>query len=136
MTSFVVYTGIEGVRHQLTVVPFNSELKYLQSLVGGMLEHFNIDAELYDLHIDMWIDEQGKLKGLKPTIALMNDGQLVDVIVGNCVFSKFNAEGDTLGLEEYEVGIVDRWIREQEIVGLKDKDGYMFPVLAVDIRHH
>ena len=136
MTSFVVYTGIEGVRHQLTVVPFNSELKYLQSLVGGLIEHYIIDEELNDLHIDMWIDDEGKLKNLKPTIALMNDGQLVDVIFGNCVFSKYNDEGETLGLEEYEVGIVDRWIREQDIVGLKDKDGHTFPCLAVDIRHH
>lgn len=133
MKSFVVYTGMnDKCRHQLMVVPFNEELHYLQSLVGGLIEHYIIDEELNELHIDMWIDDEGKMKGLPPTIALLHEGELVDVIVGNCVFSKYNSEGETLGLDAHEVGIVDRWIREQKVVGLQMKDGKTISVLAVD----
>ena len=48
-TVFVVYTGVKidkskerPVRRQIEVRPFNDELKYLQGLVDGYLEHLGI----------------------------------------------------------------------------------------------
>lgn len=138
MSHFVVYTGMnDKCRHQLTVVPFNDKLEYLQSLVGGLIEHYVIDRDLDAQHIDMWIDDEGKFKSdYKPTIALLYNGELYDVIMGNCVFSKYNSEGETLGLNVDEVSVVDRWIRAQKVVGLTMKDGCTVPCIAVDISPH
>ena len=138
--SFVVYKGIiedrskdRPIRKQIEVVPFDPGLKYLQNLVGGYLEHYIIDEGLNELYIDMWIDEEGKLKdGLIPTFALCHDGQLIDVIFGNCVFSKYNREGETLGLNEDEVVTVLKYLEDLPIVGLLKKDGSTDPCLAVD----
>lgn len=134
--AFVVYKGIdEDVKNRhIEVVPFDEKLEYLQGLVGGLIEHFIIDRDLDRLHIDMWIDDEGKLKeGLKPTFALLHDGKLYDYILGNCVFSKYTDQGETLGLSPDEVGIVTRWLHDQQVVGLVKRDGSSVPVLAVDL---
>ena len=109
---FVIYKGLkENTEHsvEVEIKPFNEELHYLQSLVGGYLEHFIIDDDLDRQHIDMWIDEEGKLKmeELKPTWSLCDpQGNIYDVIFGNCVFSKYNDDGETLGLTIDEVHTV------------------------------
>ena len=129
-TVFVVYTGVKidrskvrPVRRQIEVRPFNDELKYLQNLVDGYLEHYVIDDDLDRIHIDMWINEEGKFReDFKPTIALTHEGKLYDVIMGPCVFSKYNDEGETLGLSLDEMNIVIDWINNQDIVGLMSRD--------------
>jgi len=139
--AFVVFKGIiedrsqdRPIRKQIEVVPFDPELKYLQNLVGGYIEHYIIDEGLNNQFIDMWIDEEGKLKdGLQPSFALCRDGQLYDVIFGNCVFSKYNREGETLGLDQDEVVVVLKYLEELPIVGLLKKDGSTVPCLAVDV---
>ena len=138
---FVVYKGIKmddtkdrPIRRQIEVRPFNNDLEYLQGLVEGYLEHYVIDDGLDRLHIDMWINEEGKFQeGLKPTIALTHEGQLYDVIMGNCVFSKYNEAGETLGLNPKEMCIVIDWLNDQDIVGLISRDGSPdIPVLKVE----
>lgn len=134
--AFVVYKGIDEIKEkrQIEVVPFDPELKYLQNLVGGYIEHFIISQDLNELHIDMWIDDEGKLKqGLKPTFALLVNGEFHDYISGNCVFSKYTDEGETVGLSQDEVLIVIRWLTDQPVVGLMKRDGSSVPVIAVDL---
>lgn len=123
---FLVYQGINQQKHALKwrLEPYNERLEYLQGLVGGYLEHYPISRQLEDLGIDMWIDEEGKLKrGLEPTWALCDpEGHLVDIIVGTCVFSKFNKEGETLGLDQDEVEFLDEWLRSCKKVQLISED--------------
>lgn len=138
---FVVYKGIKidenkerPVRRQIEVVPFNEELEYLQNLVGGYIEHFIIDDELDMLNIDMWINEEGKFRSdFLPSFALMHDGSLYDVIMGPCVFSKYNDEGETLGLSLNEMNVVIDWLNNQQIGGLISKDSQEadIPVICV-----
>ena len=139
---FVVYKGVKvdkskerPVRRQIEVRPFNDELKYLQGLVDGHLEHYVIDDNLDKLYIDMWINDEGKLRDdFKPTIALTHEGKLYDVIMGPCVFSKYNDDGETLGLSLDEMNIVIDWINKQQIGGLISKDSQETdnPVIVVD----
>ena len=133
--AFVVYKGIDEkkMKRQVEVRPFDDELEYLQDLVGGWLEHYVIDRKLDHLFIDMWIDEEGKLKdGLEPTFALMHEGKLYDVIFGNCVFSKYDLDGNTLGLSPDEVSHVIAFLNDCDVVGLIKKDGSTVPCLAVN----
>lgn len=125
-TYFLVYKGVdrEKLALECEIKPFNDELAYLQNLVGGYLEHYTISKQLDDLHIDMWIDEEGKLKdGLKPTWALADlDGKLIDIILGNCVFSKYNDQGETLGLCESDLDIVRHFLQISPIVEIVPRD--------------
>ena len=132
---FLVYKGIDDkrLRRQIEIRPFKEPLEYLQGLVGGYLEHYIIDDKLDANYIDMWINEEGKLiEGLQPTFALLHDGELYDVIFGNCVFSKYDDEGNTLGLDEFEINRVIAFLNDCNVVGLTKKDGSTVPVLAVN----
>lgn len=134
----VVYKGVldepertPRYNKQVLCIPFVDTLEYLQSLVGGSIEHFVIDEELDNQHIDMWINEEGKLINLPPSIALEYDGKLVDIIMGTCVFTKYDDEGNTLGLTLQETNIVSNWIRKQDMAMLKDDKDKSYPVLVV-----
>ena len=137
----VVYKGIvidetkdRPVRRHIEIVPFKDGLSYLQSLVDGYIDHYSISSKLDSLHIDMWINDEGKFRDdFSPTFALLRDGQLCDVIVGPCVFSKFNDEGETLGLSPDDVNIVIDWLQSQGIGGLVSKDGTSEPVIIIDL---
>jgi len=133
--AFVVYKGIDlsDNKRKIEVRPFDDELSYLQGLVGGYIEHYIISDELDYKFIDMWIDEEGKLKdGLTPTFALLHDHDLYDVIFGNCVFSKYDLDGNTLGLTPDEVSQVIKFLNDCDVVGLIKKDGSTVPALAVN----
>lgn len=98
----------------ITIQPFPPEtedgnLKFLQTEVGGLIEHLDIDCGPFPL--DMWVNEEGLLVGLE-----RNDlaSYIVDVtwrlagnrgvpdIVGNAVITGTNS-GDTRGLTLDEV---------------------------------
>ena len=133
--AFAVYKGIDPktLKRQIEVRPFDDELEYLQGLVGGYIEHYVIDDKLDHKFIDMWIDEEGKLKpDLEPTFALLHDGQLYDVIFGNCVFSKYDLDGNTLGLTPDDVSHVIAFLNDCDVVGLVKKDGSTVPCLSVN----
>lgn len=138
---FVVYKGVDidetktpPLRRHIEVVPFEDGLHYLQSLVDGHIEHYIIDKRLNAYHIDMWINEEGKFRDdFKPTFALLRDGKLVDAIVGPCVFSKYNDEGETLGLSLNEMNIVIDWIQNHEVVGLVSTDDTIHHCIAITL---
>lgn len=99
--------------------PFVDGLEALQKQVGGYIEHFNIAEDLYQSHIDMWIDEEGKFKDYKPTFALCdNDHNVIDVIFGNCVFTRFDDQGETLGLDQEDIEYIGSWLKSLEIADL------------------
>lgn len=107
-----------------TIEPFKEDLQSLQKQVGGYIEHFDISKELYTHHIDMWIDEEGKFKDKKPTFILCDsDGEMVDIIVGNCVFTRFTSSGNTLGLRQKDIEIVGNWLNTLPLVQYEGPDG-------------
>lgn len=114
----------KGLKHRIEFAPFNDDLHYLQKLVGGHIEHFNIADELYQQRIDLWIDEEGKIKHPNDpvTFALFDQkGEyLIDYIIGNCVFSKFDDEGNTLGLTVPETKRIYDWLSRLDVVRMKD----------------
>ena len=98
----------------ITIQPFqrrteDGNLKFLQTQVGGFIEHLDIDCGMFPL--DMWVNEEGLLIGLE-----RNDlaSYIVDVtwrlagnvgipdIVGNVVITGTD-DGDTRGLTLDEV---------------------------------
>ena len=89
----------------LVTVPFK-DYKDLQALVGGSFQFLEVNIE--DEYYDVILNEEGKLHGLSPTIALSHKGKVFDVAVGNIYFFRANDEGQTVGLEDEDVNrIID-----------------------------
>lgn len=105
---------------------FKPDLKSLQDQVGGYIEHFIINNDLAKLGIDMWIDEEGKLKNdMHPTFALLNQkaDKIVDCIFGSCVFTRYDEEGNTLGLTEEDINRIFNWLGSLIFQPVRETEG-------------
>lgn len=78
--------------------------------VNGYIERYIPNKEFSDNHIDIWIDEEGKLKGLQPNIAVLGENnEIIEMLVGDAIFTSLNEEtGESLPLTEEQIQIIER----------------------------
>lgn len=84
-------------------------LEELQKIVGGYIEIPFLSKVLRDNAIDMIINEEGKfIEGMKAEIAIVNEeqGNILDIVYGNCIFASHDDEGNTIGLNEGQIEVV------------------------------
>lgn len=74
------------------VMEIGTELEVLQEFVGGYIEVPFISPALRDRNIIVVVNEEGKLKGLQPTMALVHNGEVLDCLVGQIFFC--STDGD------------------------------------------
>lgn len=83
------------------------DLEFLQQSVGGYIERVAFDEEFNRRNIDMWINEEGKFNGnFKPTFIVVEKeepGKILDIIMGDVVFTSSNEEGETIGLNDVQI---------------------------------
>lgn len=83
------------------------DLEFLQQSVGGYIERVAFDEEFDRRNIDMWINEEGKFNGnFKPTFIVVEKeepGKILDIIMGDVVFTSSNEEGETIGLNDVQI---------------------------------
>ena len=87
-----------------------NSLAFLQKEVGGLIERIPYFDELEEMKIDAWINEEGKLKKLPPSMIVYQDEELIDVICGDIVFTKFTEDGETVGLDENDIDYIKKFI--------------------------
>lgn len=86
-----------------------NELQDLQKIVGGYIEVPFLTETFTKNGIDVIINEEGKfIEGLRPEIAIVdrNTNQVLDVVMGNCIFASHDEEGETIPLTEEQYKIV------------------------------
>ena len=81
----------------------------LRDAVGGWIEHVNIVC--YGLPLDMWVNEEGLLKGLPynafaTRLYRLATGADMVLIVGDAIITSSDVEGETLPLTQREVDAV------------------------------
>ena len=100
---------------QLEEIKVNNNIvtcEELHNAIGGYFEHINFNENFIKNHIDIWVDEEGKLKDLKPSIALINQGnQIVDVLAGDVIFTSTDGLGNTLSLYDNQIKIIKEEIK-------------------------
>lgn len=89
-----------------------NELEDLQEIVGGYIEVPFLSETLTKHGIDVIINEEGKfIDGLRPEIVIVDQhtNQVLDVVVGNCIFASHDKEGETVALteEQYKVAMTE-----------------------------
>lgn len=91
-----------------------NELEELQKIVGGYIEVPFLSETLRKSGVDVIINEEGKfIEGLRPEIAIMDreTNQVLDVVMGNCIFASHDEEGETIPLNEEQQNVVMRELR-------------------------
>lgn len=94
---------------ELKAQDIGENLEDLQKIVGGYIEIPYLGDTFRSNDIDVIINEEGKLiGGLKPEIAVVNEkqGNILDIVYGNCIFASHDEEGNTVGLTEEQMQIV------------------------------
>ena len=106
------------------------ELEFMQDVVQGYIERIAYVKELEQRNIDMWINEEGKLiEGLKPTfITIQKDtGKILDVIMGNVLFTSHDGEGGTVALNDMQMQYIKSKLKKAAVLN----DGTIVNVIEV-----
>lgn len=80
----------------------------LKNAIGGYIETCLYNSILKKNKIDIWCDEEGKLKSL-PIECIILDAErmnVVDVVVGPLVFTSFDDKGNSLELTNEQIEII------------------------------
>lgn len=112
-----VLTKRPGMVNLLTEMAMEKGLSNMQALVapeGGdasrsMIECVYIPA-LSEHGVDLWVNEEGKFNGCRPNFQI-HDGQ--DIVMGPVFFAATDEEGDTIGLTDEQVTVVENWLKGQ-----------------------
>ena len=99
---------------ELKVKEIDNTLEALQKIVGGYIEIPYLSEVFAKNGIDVIINDEGKfIEGMKPEIAIVKDGtnEVLDVVMGNCIFASHNDEGDTVALNEVQIMIVQNELK-------------------------
>jgi hypothetical protein len=97
-------------------------LSSMQALVTpeGLEGRSNIElvyiAELAELGVDLYVNEEGKFNGCKPSFQIYG-GQ--DTVYGPVFFCSSNEEGETVGLTDKQLMAAHSWLRLQpQVIGI------------------
>lgn len=102
-----------------------NELQDLQKIVGGYIEVPFLSDMFTKNGIDVIINEEGKfIDGLRPEIAIVNrkTNQVLDVVMGNCIFASHDEEGETVPLNEKQYRIVMQMLQTSALLAYGDKE--------------
>lgn len=105
----------------------------LQKIVGGYIEIPFLKESLTKNGIDVIINEEGKfIEDLRPEIAVVDrlTNKILDVIVGNCIFTSHDEEGETIELNEEQYKVVMNELQMGAFLGYKGKE-YVVKVLYI-----
>lgn len=99
---------------KLQKIQIENSLKTLQECVGGLIEIPYISQVFSENGIDIIINEEGKfIEGLRPEILLMHNGEVQDIVLGNCVFAGHDDEGETIGLTDRQIKIIEEALSDE-----------------------
>lgn len=93
-------------------------LDVLQGQVGGYIEIPHIVPQFDELGIDMVINDEGKLLGLEPTLAILKGSQVVEVICGPILFVSHDEEGNTVSLNDNQTEYLMSTVFNPRVIGL------------------
>jgi hypothetical protein len=91
------------------VEEFEHSLDNMQKAVGGYIEAVTLSHDPNtDRMVTIWLNEEGKLRGLQPNFAMIqkSNDKLLDVIVGDVLITSTDEEGSTVGLNDEELAMV------------------------------
>ena len=112
--------------NELKEQEIENTLEALQEVVGGYIEIPYLSETLAKNGIDVIINDEGKfIEGLRAEIAIVKDGtnEVLDVVMGNCIFASHNDEGDTVSLTDEQIAIVQNELKMEAVLTVNGKSG-------------
>lgn len=89
----------------------------LNGAVGGWIERVTFNRELQENGIDVWIDEEGKLKSLTTTVVIESVMTCVEVLAGPLVFTGNKGDGESYALTDYQIECIKNVLSRVALFG-------------------
>lgn len=96
------------------IIEMENSLEAEQRFVGGYIEVISIGNG-----IDLVCNEEGKINRLQPTVAWIEDGELVEIICGECFLCRHNDEGEFVSIKDEDIEYIQSKLFP--VVGIIDK---------------
>jgi len=96
--------------NKLELATYDSKKSYefIRGAVDGYIERIPL-REFDKRHIDVWCNEEGKLRNdLDYTALLMYDYHIYDVVVGSLVFTRSTKNGKTVSLTDDDIEFIKK----------------------------
>lgn len=90
---------------------YESTYDLLRSNVGGYIERVCFLEEFNKRGIDVWINEEGKLENLAPSMLFIDKyGNIAEYLAGDIVFSRVNKKTETVPLTNKDIYWIKRYL--------------------------
>lgn len=124
----IAYPSEESEKAELLEV--KDDFREFQKIVGGTFSIPFISEKLLEKKIDIYVNDEGKIEGLEPSILIIKDNEILDYIVGKCVFTSTDSEGNTVSLNKDQVLYLQKNVFANcRLVKFKGKDPKVFPCI-------
>lgn len=105
-----------GVDEGRIVEKFPNTLEALQEAVGGYIEAVRVTSSII-----IWVNEDGKTKGLNHNFHLSLNGFIEDWVVGDVVITGSNEGGDNVSLTDEEIDEIQKRFLNRDTFDLSKK---------------
>lgn len=122
---YLVYKA-DGTFKEVYEEDYESTYDLLRSNVDGYIERVCFLEEFNKRGIDVWINEEGKLENLAPSIVIANkNGNILEYLAGDIVFSRVNEKTETVPLTNEDIYWIKRYLESLFIMVLlrREEDG-------------
>ena len=122
---YLVYKT-DGTFKEVYEEDYESTYDLLRSNVDGYIERVCFLEEFNKRGIDVWINEEGKLENLAPSIVIANkNGNILEYLAGDIVFSRVNEKTETVPLTNEDIYWIKRYLESLFIMVLlrREEDG-------------
>lgn len=93
-------------RAELEVIEnFDQSLESIQEMVGGYVQTLVLRSK-DGREVTIWFNEEGKLMELPINFPIVQEGKVIELIVGNILVTSINDSGETVGLNDEELDFV------------------------------
>jgi len=107
MPKIKVYSMPVGEKGRIKEI--ENTLESFQKEVGGYIEILSIDKECT---LDLVCNEEGKINNLPLNRAWLFEGEVVEVIAGNCFITRHDKDGGSASIEESDVPKIEETLKQ------------------------
>lgn len=95
----------------------------IKSVIEGCFDVVRVGV-LEENNIDIFVDDEGKLLELDPNILILDRDteEMVDYIAGDVIFLSYDNEGNSIGLTEKQLEILDKEVFDEACILTKEAD--------------
>ncbi len=89
------------------IIEIEDRLEILQEYVGGSIDIISLGVN----NLVIVLNTDGKIKKLKTNRVWVNDDEVKDIIVGDCLVCRSNAEGELVSVEEDDIAVINSMLK-------------------------